>query len=422
MISQTAKEKPLRSQLSANFLKNAVYLDSPVLTALNQIMPFYETGIFSKKETPLLLRTKPIIKLQLMATSLPKDINVCKLSSGGYFNGAINTFKDLERLSPSGVVFYPFNSQSNMNAITNRKALHVLTLHGESNKLASSRPAARMYDYICVAGPLAIQRYLDSSIFTPADVEQGRLIMMGDSFVQDMPWIRPAVIDEPGALLYCPTWEGYGNGPVNYSSVHNKKGFAVLSEAARNCGAKKIIIKPHPYLGLIKRHLLLDFVAGVGQLVAQGENVELALSDSSLPLKALCLLKLPHVARAKETASNPEAISLGLCDVSGMEAIFLKQQIANLVIGPSGDVPPLTRDIYRQKTLLPDAKSAETMQNYLKNFNDIDNEHRALIFGYQDPKLTEMTPNARRNWLVDFVCSDPFWHSRTTIPKKELIS
>lgn len=411
-VPKTAAVALLSPRPPADLVENAVYLDSPVISALHQIMPFYQSGIFSKKETPLLLRIKPIIQLQLLATSLPKDIDLRKLSHG---------YISQLPMAPSGVVFYPFNSQSNMNAVTNRNAFHVLTLHGESNKLASNRPAARLYDYICVAGPLAIQRYLDSAIFTPADVEQGRLIMMGDSFVQDIPWIKPAGPDERGALLYCPTWEGYGNGPVNYSSVRDKQGFAVLSEAARNCGAKKIIIKPHPYLGLLKRRMMLDFVAGVGKLVAQGENIELALGESSLPLRALCRLKLPHVPRLKEVASNPETIRLGLCDVSGMEAVFLKQRIAHMVIGPSGAIPRIARDVYRRKVLLPEVDIAQTMRYYLTKFDDIDSEHRALVFGYQEPSVAEMTAVARRNWLVEYVRSDPFWGRGPKISKRENI-
>ena len=381
--------------------QQAVYLDSPILSALRQIEPFYRSGTFSAEETPLFLRAKPLIRAQLMLARRPVGIDVRRLRCG-----------QIGRLpiAAGGVVFYPFNSQSNMNAVTNRNATHVLTLHGESNKLASNRPAARLYDYICVAGPLALRRHLDSAIFTPADVERGRLVMMGDSFVQDLPWIRPANPDEKGALLYCPTWEGYGNGPVNYSTVHDKQGFSILSDVAHGSGINQIIIKPHPYMGLLKPSLLLDFVSGVRDLVAKGLSVNLALSDSSLPLKALCRARLFDVKRVGEDADSAVSVRLGLCDVSGMEAVFLKQKIANMIINPTGVFPPMLREVYNHKALQPKAKRiAQTVRNYLENSQDIDDEHRALVFGLQVPELAGMTPDARRNWLIDYVRLDPFW-------------
>jgi hypothetical protein len=402
-MNGTSKKNARRSSagLRTNLIDQAVYVDSPIVSALYQIEPFYRSGIFSKQSTPLLLQMKPAIRVQMLAARPPAGIDLRKVRRGQVSRIPI---------ASNGIIFYPFNSQSNMNAVTNRNAFHVLTLHGESNKLASSRPAARLYDYICVAGPLALHRYLDSAIFTPADVEQGRLVMMGDSFVQDLPWIRPAKPDEKGALLYCPTWEGYGNGPVNYSTVHDKQGFSILSDVAHGSGTDQIIIKPHPYLGLLKPRLLLDFVSGVRDLVAKGLSVHLALSDSSLPLKALCRARLFDVKRISEDADSAVPVRLGLCDVSGMEAVFLKQKISNMIINPTGGFPPTLREIYNHKALQPQTKRIiQTVRNYLDDSQDIDDEHRALVFGLQVPELAGMTPDARRNWLIDYVRSDPFW-------------
>lgn len=388
---------------------HGVYLDSPVVSALRQIEPFYRSGIFDSKDTPLFLRMRPVIRLQLMASHPPDGINLCSCYG-----------KDVGQLpiSRGGVIFYPFNSQSNMNAVTNREATHVLTLHGESNKLASNRPAARLYDYICVAGPLARDRYLESSIFTPADVDHGRLVMMGDSFVQTLPWIRAAAPGEAGALLYCPTWEGYGNGLVNYSSVTRKFGFSFLPEIAKATDAQQIIIKPHPYLGILKPRLLWDFISGVRGLIGKGPTIHLALRDASLPLRLLCRTHLSGLDRFDETEENLSPIRLGLCDISGMEAVFLKQHVASMILSPTEEFPPWVRKIYDKKALQPQSVREATVERYLAEAQNIDEQHRQLVFGWQTSDLSEMLPDKRRNWLIKYAQSDPFWKRKPTTLEK----
>lgn len=378
----------------------AVYLDSPILSALRQIEPFYRSGMFSAEQTPLLLRAKPLIQAQLMVAGQPAGMDLRRLRRG-----------QVARLpvAAGGVVFYPFNSQSNMNAVTNRNATHVLTLHGESNKLASMRPVARLYDYICVAGPLAINRYLAHGIFRQEDVDAGRLVMMGDSFVQTLPWARPEAPGEAGALLYCPTWEGYGNGPVNYSSVPRQRGFEMLAEMARASDVDRIIIKPHPYLGMLKPRLLFDFIAGVRKLAQSGMAVHLALGDSGLPLRTLCRTYLRHVARINEAEDPAYPVRLGLCDISGMEAVFLKQGIPGMILNPSAAYPAFVSDIYSKKAVMPDKVDEAAVTGYLANAAEIDHAHRQLVFGWQAPELPTMSHAARRGWLVDYVRSDPYW-------------
>ena len=178
--------------------RHAIYIDTPILTALRQVAPFFESGIFDTSQSAIYIRRRALVQLQRLFTVLPRALDIRTLR-GTTLN-----------MAEGNIVFYPFNAQSNMNVLTQRQYCHVLTLHGESNKAASFRPASRMYDYICVAGPLAIDRYLEARIFTREEAQGGRLIQMGDSFVQRMPWLRPAT-DSDGAeaaIFYCPTWEG----------------------------------------------------------------------------------------------------------------------------------------------------------------------------------------------------------------------
>ena len=116
---RTAEAETALPSSAAAYPGQAVYLDSPVLSALRQIEPFYRSGMFDGQQTPVLLRTKPTIRAQLMVAGRPAGIDLRKLRRGQVGRLPI---------APGGVVFYPFNSQSNMNAVTNRTATHVLDM------------------------------------------------------------------------------------------------------------------------------------------------------------------------------------------------------------------------------------------------------------------------------------------------------
>ena len=379
----------------------AVYLDSPILTALRQIEPFYRDGIFDAKLTPLLLRQRALVRLQSLGQPMPHGIRVERITSAH------------PKLAQGAVVFYPFNSQSNMNAVTNRNAKHVLTLHGESHKHASTRPAARLYDYVCIAGPLARDRYLRAGIFSHDDVDGGRLVMMGDSFVQSLPWAKASAA---GALLYCPTWEGFGQKQNNYSSLADMRGFEACAAAARAVGISTILIKPHPYLGLLKPGLLRNFIKGAKWLRREGFDVRLAIQDSSPVLRQLCHVALAGMARHKPDNAAPIAVKLGLCDVSGMEAVFLKAGIAHLVMGNTHEMPAQLDCVYRLKAIHCGADVAAKAKIYLEIAPEIDQFHRNLAFGWHDPGLSGMTGNARRDWLLDYVRKDPHWKGGAPAP------
>jgi len=376
---------------------HGVYLDSPIASAIQQIQPFFTDGVFSPSQTPLLLRMRALVRMRLLFDRLPAGIQHLRVKPGKL------------PVREGGVVFYPFNSQSNMNAVTNRRAFHVLTLHGESNKLASNRPAARLYDYICIAGPIARDRYLDAGIFTPAEVDQGRLVMVGDSFVQRVNWIEPAAASQEGAVLYCPTWEGYGNGADNYTSISAQAGFALCADATRIIGCDTIIVKPHPYLGLLRHKLLVDFVKGIRFLKSKGFTVKLAVMDASRPLHLLAAALLRDIEWIDGTDPVPHKISLGLTDVSGVEAIFLRQHIPFMTLRDQGEVPRALKDYYARKSLTMVEDVEKPIRTYLEDNGHIDDRQRQLVFGWQDDGLEAKSGQERREWLLKYAQSDPYW-------------
>ncbi|MBO9398953.1 hypothetical protein J7400_19940 [Shimia sp. R9_2] len=378
----------------------AVYLDSPVLSAVTQIRPFFESGAFGVTDTPLFLRQKPLLRLQRALGRLPQELDVRWIK------------RRAARLpvAAGGVVFYPFNARSNLQTVTRRDIRHVLTLHGESNKGASMRPAARIYDYVSIAGPLARDRYLKAGIFTADDVDRGRLVMMGDTFVQPMPEIRAArSCDADPALFYAPTWEGFGGQADNYSSLSGLRGIAAVLAAADATGLRRVVIKPHPYLGLLRPAIIRSFVAGVRQLRQAGLRVSVMMEDASVPLRLACLRALRRAQHFLPDRAAPLPVALGLCDVSGMEAIFLKQRIAHLVLSREDAVPRDMASLYLRKALLPESDVARVMTRYLAEGQEIDAAHRAQVFGWTEPSLADRPTFAARGWLLEYVKRDPFW-------------
>lgn len=376
-------------------------MDSPVLSALRQILPYFASGVFSPIETPIFLQSSRLLRAQLYFTQLPRDIDIRR--TGGWHKAAMELKED-------AVVFYPYNSASNLFAVSNRKSRHVLTLHGESNKMASNLPAARIYDYISIAGPLARDRYLSAGIFTPDDVDRGRLVMMGDSYVQDMSWIasEQEAHGEP-ALFYSPTWEGYGNGNDDYNSITGGIGFDIVAEAAKAIGTDRIVVKPHPYLGLLRPSVLRDFVAGVKSLAERGLKPELALADASRLVSWVSRLQLRDIARFTEDSDNPLPVRLAICDVSGMEAVFLKQNISHMVYAGDMPIPASLADFYHRKVIGTENDIHDQVRRYADDADEIHLVHRSRVFGWYEPSLADQSGTARRNWLTNYVRKDPFW-------------
>lgn len=385
----------------------AVYLDSPVLSAVNQIRPFFESGAYGKTDTPLLLRHRALIRMQRLFSRLPSDLDVRPVKGA---NGA--RFP----LRPGGVLFYPFNSQSNLQTVANRSFRHVLTLHGESNKGASVRPASRMYDYVSIAGPLARDRYLNAGIFTASDVDQGRLVMMGDTFVQSTPWIKPArITDTAPVIFYSPTWEGYGNDADNYSSVVGLRGFMAVLKAARALDLHRVVVKPHPYLGMLRPAMVREFISGIRLLRRSGLQVTVAMRHASLQLKFGCHTQLSRLSTMEEDEASPVAVALALCDISGMEAIFLKQRIRHVVLLRESDIPKGLEAIYDRKSIMSHQDPETAVMDYLNDADDTDAAHRKLVFGWQNLDLEGMSASSARRWLIDYVCRDPFWSQSKSI-------
>ncbi|HAZ3930178.1 TPA: hypothetical protein J1446_004567, partial [Escherichia coli] len=119
------------------------------------------------------------------------------------------------KLDKGKVVLYLFNAQSNCRLVANRSLVHIFVTHGESHKLASIKPIIRIYDYVVTSGNVGIDRFLKSGIFSPYDVQSGRIITLGDTFLGSNEFHYNF---DSNALVYAPTWEG-GVPEENYCSL-----------------------------------------------------------------------------------------------------------------------------------------------------------------------------------------------------------
>lgn len=374
-----------------------LYIDTPIANTVSQIRAFYEDGVFQAEQTPVFLKPRLSLALQTMGLSASlRPARILPMRSS-------NTLP----VRDGGIVFYPFNSQSNMNRVSDRSATHVLILHGESNKAASFRPAARLYDYVTIAGPLARHRYVKAAIFSPAEMDEGRAVMMGDTFVQTLRWAQRAEPEPGSAILYCPTWEGYGGAANNYSSIVGGYGFDHALQAAKMLGARSVIVKPHPYLGTLKPKMIVEFLRGLRKLRTSGFDVKLALSGVNLGLRAAVRIGLRNCDVIDE--ASPQPVSMALVDTSGMEAVFLKQKLPHMVL--MHESPPFgpLKDIYSQKAILPGDTGTKRLVSYLDQHLTIDNAHRDLVFGWHTPALATMKNADRINWLNRHIKANTYW-------------
>ena len=139
-----------------------------------------------------------------------------------------------------GVCLYVNNSAANFQALGWPRALHLHLNHGESDKLSMASNQAKAYDQVLVAGPAAVQRYLDN-VFA---LDVGKLVPVG----------RPQLdLDFDGGLppsrrttvLYAPTWE-VETAAMDYSSLP-VFGTALVEQLVRD-GRFRVVYKPHPKL------------------------------------------------------------------------------------------------------------------------------------------------------------------------------
>jgi len=139
-----------------------------------------------------------------------------------------------------GVCLYVNNSAQNFQALGWPRALHVHLNHGESDKISMATNQAKAYDQVLVAGPAAVQRYLDNVLA----LDEHKLVRVGRPQL-DLAF-SPVLTPSPRTtVLYAPTWEGE-TPAMDYSSLP-RFGLPLVQQLVAD-GGFRVVYKPHPKL------------------------------------------------------------------------------------------------------------------------------------------------------------------------------
>lgn len=289
-----------------------IYLDTKIIGAVKQTITFFEHGVFPRGNTTILVKKYKHKSAKIIERAL------IKASLNYHFVNAAY----LDALT-EGVIFYPFNAQSNCRAVANRKLTHIFITHGESNKITSVKPITRIYDHVITAGKAGIDRFLSHKIFSQYDVDAGRIIPMGDTFIGKT-GLSSKKTGIP-VIFYAPTWEG-GIEQENYSSLsHVTQVVNTLFLLSKHHQLNQIVIRPHPNTGhrLSSYHqFLIDIVEA---LLHKGLKITLYKPHVGLTFSQAWKLRREGVSLTSDLSKFYAPV--GLCDISAVESQLLNENI-----------------------------------------------------------------------------------------------
>lgn len=142
--------------------------------------------------------------------------------------------------SQARLVFYANNGQQNRRMIAAYpEKKHIQLLHGDSDKPPSYSPLIKNYDFVFIAGEMAIDRYLRNGVDIPTE----RFRIVGRPQVKA---IKKAVVASPAqttCVVYMPTWRGF-HEDTQFSSLDRAS--SVLDAILSGETPVQVVFKPHP--------------------------------------------------------------------------------------------------------------------------------------------------------------------------------
>lgn len=155
----------------------------------------------------------------------------------------ISKLADLEKIVDAGVkfAFYVNNGMRNTHMVRYNEITHIQLLHGDSDKPASYNPISIMYDYLFVAGQMAIDRYANNQVKIPSE----KFEIVGRPQTEELKRLsnHEAFLNKKiKTILYTTTWAGFQE-KTNFSSlVHAKEIVQHLIDKGF-----RVIFRPHPH-------------------------------------------------------------------------------------------------------------------------------------------------------------------------------
>ena len=145
------------------------------------------------------------------------------------------------------VILYPNMFYENYPIWGESSAKHVFVSHGESDKSYMSQNAIKFFDYLYVAGDMAISRIRQNVQY----FDLSRCIKIGRPQLLDPVPAPPkefvANTDQRKVVLYAPTWEG-SLIQNRYGSVASH-GLQIVESILSKSDQFRLVYKPHPFTG-----------------------------------------------------------------------------------------------------------------------------------------------------------------------------
>lgn len=360
-----------------------IYIDTKILGTVRQLLSYFQTGVFD---------TNACISVYVKYYKENSEIISKIFDDKNIPYRFIKRYSDIS-FQDGKVVFYLFNAQSNCRMVAFRNVSHVFITHGESNKKSSVKPITRIYDHVVTSGQVGIDRYLKAGIFTEYDIENNRVIRLGNTFVGQNNY---RYNEGSHTLLYAPTWEG-GVPDENFSSINNSID-RLLLKVVRDQSIKKLVIQTHPNLGHRDENYKKSLKLLLSKLVKQNLSVLVIKNKISVRDK----IQAVYGGFRYISSSNEISVSHAITDISAMEVQLLVKNIPTTVLA--------NRHIY-EELVIPN-NMALYYSNTMMFLEQKDNNSLCFyspeiilsyIEGYEDESLERLSFNKRVEWLCRFV-------------------
>jgi CDP-Glycerol:Poly(glycerophosphate) glycerophosphotransferase len=184
--------------------------------------------------------------------------------------------RDVERLTLPGIraAFYLAYGERNGQLLREPHLLHVMLLHGDSDKATSANGMARAFDEVWVAGPAAVERYRAAGVA----VHDRSFVLIGRPQVADLP-VGPTTHGRP-VVLYAPTFEGYYD-QTSHSSLDTMGVDLVRGLLAD--GRVDVWFRPHPASG-VSQPAMLAAIAEITAMLRGASGGHVVAADRNLTL------------------------------------------------------------------------------------------------------------------------------------------
>jgi hypothetical protein len=288
--------------------------------------------------------------------------------------------RDLERLPLATIraALYPTNVIKNTDMLRVPGIRHAFINHGDSDKVSSFNPVARVFDEIWVAGEAGRDRYIGAGEgFRPEQIH-----VVGRPQLAEIATARVLLREEADlglTVLYAPTWEGFFDD-ADYSSLA-PMGERIVKFLLAADPPVRLLFKPHPTTGIrnpsaatarsaVERllrdapgpHTTID--PGPHSLYAAFNEADVLITDVSSVITDFLASRKPYIV------TNPRGI-----DDDEFHAAYPAAKGGHLLDPDCSQLTEFLNDIIGDDRL---QRRREALATYLVGSSDVDQVQRFL--------------------------------------------